>query len=70
LTTLLGRRDVSPDMLGTMLIELTGDLDTIKTIFADDDWGDDDSLKEHNRIWAAINDSVKGLSGLCSKAAG
>jgi hypothetical protein len=64
LTTLLGRRDVSSDMLDAMLVELTGDLETIKTIFADDNWGDDDSLRAHDRISAAIKDSLKGLSAV------
>jgi len=49
-------------MLDTMLVELTGDLETINTIFADDNWGDDDAFREHERISAAIKDSLKGLS--------
>jgi hypothetical protein len=64
LTTLLGRRDVSPDMLESLLVELTGDLKTIKTIFADDNWGDDASFREHERISAAIKVSFEGLSAL------
>jgi hypothetical protein len=44
-----------------MLVELTGDLETVKTIFADDKWGDDGSFREHERIFAAIKASTSAL---------
>jgi hypothetical protein len=44
-TALLGQRDVSPDMLDTLLGELASDLRTVKDLF-EDEWGDDDSLTE------------------------
>lgn len=51
-TALLGHRDVSPDMLDTLLGELASDLHTVKDIYEDDNWGDDDSLRELKRIMA------------------
>jgi hypothetical protein len=53
---LLGRRDVSPDTLDTLLADLAGDLDTVKNIFEDDNWGDDDSLREAQRITAVMHE--------------
>jgi hypothetical protein len=51
---LLARRDVSPDMLDAQLAELRNDLRTVKNIFEDDKWGDDEPLREQKRIAAAI----------------
>jgi len=51
-TALLGQRDVSPDMLDTLLGELASDLHTVKDIFEDANWGDDDSFEELKRIMA------------------
>lgn len=53
-TELLGRRDVSPNTLDSLLAELASDLHTVKKIFDDDKWGDGDSFREHKRIMAAI----------------
>jgi hypothetical protein len=62
LTNLLGRRDVSPNMFDALIGELTNDLQTVQAIFADDNWGDEDSLKEYNRISSAIGSAVAGLA--------
>jgi hypothetical protein len=51
-TALLGQRDVSPDMLDTLLGELASDLRTVKDFFEDDNWEDDDSLRELKKIMA------------------
>lgn len=61
-TALLGRRDVSPDMLDVQLAELRSDLHTVKNIFEDDKWGDDDSLRAGKRIAAAIERGVRSLT--------
>jgi hypothetical protein len=61
-TALLGRRGVSPDMLDTLLAELASDLHTVKNIFEDDKWGDDDSFKEATRIAAAIVGAVRSVT--------
>jgi hypothetical protein len=58
---LLGRRDVSPDTLDTLLADLAGDLDTVKNIFEDDNWGDDDSLREAERITVVMHESARSL---------
>jgi hypothetical protein len=51
-TALLGQRDVSPDMLDTLLGEVASDLRTVKDFFEDDNWGDNDSLRELKKIMA------------------
>ena len=61
-TALLGRRGVSPDMLDTLLAELARDLHTVKNIFEDDKWGDDDSFKQATRIAAAIEGEVRSVN--------
>lgn len=54
MTELLGRRDVSPDMLDALLADVARDLRTVKDLFDDDKWGDDDAIREHKRIAATI----------------
>jgi hypothetical protein len=58
LTSLLGRRDVSTDMFDALIGELTNDLQIVQAIFADDSWGDDNSLKEYKRISSAIESAL------------
>lgn len=55
---ILGRRDVSPEMVDTILAELASDLHTVKYIFADDKWGDDDLLRAAETLTSAL---VRGM---------
>jgi cell division FtsZ-interacting protein ZapD len=59
---ILGRRDVSPEMVDTILAELASDLHTVKNIFADDKWGDDDSLRAAETLMSALVGRVRSVN--------
>lgn len=61
ITELLGRRPMPTDLLGGLLAELDSDLRTVKNVFADDKWGNDDAYKEQKRITTAISDTMSSL---------
>jgi hypothetical protein len=49
-------------MLDTLLGELAGELHTVRGIFEDDNWGDDDSLTELKRIMALSEGAVRSAT--------
>lgn len=61
---LLGRRDVSPELVDTLLAELASDLHTVKYIFEDDKWGDDDSLRAAERLTSALVGGMRSVTQL------
>ncbi len=60
-TELFGRRDVSPDMLNTLLADLARDLHKMKKIFEDDKW-DDGGLQECESIVASLDGVVRSIN--------
>ena len=60
----LRHRDVSPDMLDAQLAELRSDLHTVKSIFEDDKWGDDHSLKVAAAIVGKDDHSLRATAAL------
>jgi hypothetical protein len=43
------------------LLPLNRDLDKIRVIFSDDQWGDDEAMKEHDKVRARIDQLVASV---------
>jgi hypothetical protein len=57
-----GRAEILPDTLDALVDELMGELNGVNNIFSDDKWGDDEALREANRITAILNSRIGSLT--------
>jgi hypothetical protein len=56
------RNGASPDRLDALLTEVATELHAVQNIFADDKWGDDEAMKESDRIFQVVEKSALSLA--------